>query len=135
MSMMSNLTEIIVGPTELADLFGVTPRMISQLVTAGTIARLPGKGSKFNVRDCMRGYTLHLRKAAAGRATGRTAKEASLEESTKLKAVQREIAEIKLQNERALAVPVDQVRAAWLRNAAVFRSAVLLACRTAWPRP
>ena len=51
---MSALSEIVVGPTELADLFAVTPRMISHLVDAGTIARLPGKGSKFNVRDVTR---------------------------------------------------------------------------------
>lgn len=120
---MTVLSELIVNGTELADLFGVSSASITQLVDAGTIARLPGK--KYQVRDCTRSYALHLRKGASGRKVGRTAKDASLEEGARYKALQCEIAEIRLATERAHVVPIDQVRATWLRNAAVFRSAVL----------
>ena len=119
------LSDLILNTTELADLFAMTPRMVGHLVDAGTIPRLPGKQGRFPAREATRSYVMHLRKGAAGRSEHKSAKEASLEENARYKALQCEIAEIKLQNERALVVPVDQVRAAWLRNAAVFRSAVL----------
>ena len=45
---MTILSELIVNRTEIADLFGVSSASITQLVDAGTIARLPGK--KYQVR-------------------------------------------------------------------------------------
>ena len=120
---MTILSELIVGSAELADLFGVSRTTIADLVEAGTITNLPGK--KYQVRDCTRSYALHLRKGASSRRPGRTAKDASLEEGARYKALQCEIAEIRLATERAHVVSIDQVRTTWLRNAAVFRSAVL----------
>lgn len=120
-----NPVALTVSADQLADLLGVTRKTIGQYQSEGIITRLPGGQARYDCRAAVRGVAGHLRKGAAHQSSNKSAKEISLIEGGLWKQVNRKIAELKLEAEKANLLPREAVQEQWVKNAAAFKNAVL----------
>lgn len=94
----------------IAQVFGLTPRRIQQLVAEGILPR--GERGRYDLAACVRAYITYLQAQLdeARKIAGRPQGSAVLEEEKALRArVDRELAEIRLEQARKSLVPAETV--------------------------
>lgn len=132
-------TDVIIGNAAMADLLGISQVRLKQLIDAGTITK-EGHG-KYNLRDCVRAYTAHLRKhaAQAGRPTTGGDNSDLAAEKLRHETAKADHAELKNAALRGELVPVSDVRAEWSGIATDLRASLMavparVAARSGLPR-
>ena len=110
---------------ELAALFGVTARTISDLARRGIIAR-DAKG--FDRDEFVRRYVRHLREAAAGRGQA-AGGAAAVSERARLAAAQADAQEMKNRVASGKLLDSDEVQAEWVSILKTVRAALLAAAQ------
>lgn len=104
---------------ELADLLGISTRMVTELAQKGTIRRLhPGV---WPVRESVRSYCAHLRQGAAGR----TDSGSLTAERVRVATAQADALEMKNATARREMIPAREVEAAWAATLREVRAALL----------
>jgi len=108
-----------VTTADLADLLGISTRMVTQLAQRGTIRRL--QAGVWPARESVRSYCAHLRDGAAGRtdSTSLTA------ERVRVATAQADALEMKNAVARRLMIPAREVESEWSSILRGVRVAVL----------
>jgi phage terminase Nu1 subunit (DNA packaging protein) len=106
---------------DLARCIGVQKRTVQKLAEAGIIKRAPRQRGKYKTVESLHAYTQHLRDKAGGRSES----ELLTTERAKKAAIDREIAERKLDELNGMILPVDDVVQAWTTLCRSFRQKML----------
>lgn len=107
---------------ELAELFGIAPRVVRDYQSRGVLVPSAQKG-RFQTLPSIQNYLTSLRNKAMGRASEDGPSLA--DERAKSEAVNRRIAEIKLAQLQGEVLTLDEVSAQWSQLCAQMRAAVL----------
>lgn len=107
---------------ELAEMFGISTRVVRDYVTRGIIVSSPQPG-RYLARQSIAAYLASLRGAAQGRAS--TEGPSLADERAKTETVNRKIAEIKLAQMQGEVLTLDEVAEQWSALALQLRTAVL----------
>ena len=110
--------DTLVSQSVLADLFGVTPPRINQLVNEGVIAK---DGRQYSLRECTRAYCAHLR----ARHPGISSPGAVSDERARLLAAQADGHELKNAATRGELIDARQVEAEWSNTLRSLRAAMI----------
>lgn len=104
----------------VAGLFGLTPRRIQQLAKEGVLPK--AERGRYNLAACVRSYVAHLQaklQEAQNRQVGERSAGLAEDKALKVRA-ERELAELRVQRERSMVVPVADVAADREREYAAF---------------
>lgn len=104
-------TQTGVAVDAVAALFGLTPRRIQQLAKEGILPK--AERGRYNLAACVRSYVAHLQsklQEAQNRQAGERSAGLAEDKALKVRA-ERELAELRVERERSLVVPVAAVAA------------------------
>lgn len=105
---------------DLVLIFGISRRAVADLVASGVVVSAAQRG-RYQTIPSIHGYMEKLRKSAAGRGDGETA----AEQNAKLRSIDIEMAQAKLDKIRGDSLSLNEVADAWSALAKAIKSAVL----------